>query len=118
VTHDNGSLSFYPSGIWIGWTALVAVVLATTMLLSGGILLLMRRLVGRWLILIGCVGAVANLFHPIFGSSYYYESVADLDYFLAVFPLFTAAFAFTPSTKRWCKSSRRGPAFGGPGEPG
>jgi hypothetical protein len=74
------------------------------LLLSGGILLLIRRLVGRWLILLGCAAAVAALFHPLFASSYYYRSFSSYDYFVALFPVLTAALVFAPSTRRWCGS--------------
>jgi hypothetical protein len=104
VPHDNGTFDFYPSGIWIGWIVLTEVMLATALLLSGGILLLIRKPAGRWLILIGCGAAVAALFHPLFASSYYYRSFSSIDFFFALFPVLTAALVLAPSTRRWCSS--------------
>jgi hypothetical protein len=112
VTHDNGKMEIYPAGIWIGWTVLAEVALATGLLLSGGILLLMRKPVGRWLIVIGCGAALAALLHPLFASSYWYRSFPPREYFFALFPVLTAALALAPSTKRWCTSSRRGRELG------
>jgi hypothetical protein len=105
VNHGDGTFSIYPSGIWIGWIPLTEVVLAAVLLLAGGILLLMRKRVGRWLILIGCVAAVANIYHPMFATDYWYSSFSNWDLISVFLAVLTATLALAPSTKRWCRKS-------------
>ena len=107
VEHGPSRVDIYPSGVRIGWTVLAEVVLATGLLLSGGVLLLMRKMVGRWLILVGCVAAIAALLHPVFASDYYYRSFSFSvkDCVFVLLPVLTAALAFAPSTKQWCSSN-------------
>jgi hypothetical protein len=105
VDHHNGQISIYPSGIWIGWIPLTEAVLATVLLLSGGILLLTHKQVGRWAILVGCVAAVANEFHPLFATAYWYDSYSNWDLLPVLFAVLTATLALAPTTKRWCRLS-------------
>ena len=84
------------------WFNAAALVLTVVALLSGAALLLMRKLVGRLLIVIGCLANLAVLaVQGIFPAS---DAVADIMFWpLAVFPLATIALALAPSTRRWCK---------------
>jgi len=101
VDHADGKgFDYYPSGIWIGWTALTEVILATVLLLAGGILLLMRKQVGRWVIVAGCVAVLANVFHPLIVSDYWYSSFTKWDWITISFAVVTAGLALLSSTKQ------------------
>jgi hypothetical protein len=106
VTQDDGHFLYYPAGTWVGWTALIEAALATALLLSGAILLLTRRLVGRLLIVIGCGVVIATIYRPLFLSlDYSFGDFSAVSVF-ALFPGLTMVLALAPATKRWCQSSR------------
>jgi hypothetical protein len=87
------------------WFNAAALALTVVLLLSGATLLLMRRLVGRLLIVIGCGANIAMLVvQALFPAS---DAIAEVAWpGLAVFPLATIVLALAPSTRRWCKSSQ------------
>jgi hypothetical protein len=88
------------------WFNAAAPALTVVLLLSGATLLLMRRLVGRLLIVIGCGANIAMLVvQALFPASDAIADIAAAWPVLAVFPLATIVLAMVPSTRRWCKSS-------------
>lgn len=91
--HDSG-FDYYPAGIWIGWTPLTEAVVATVLLLTGGVLILMRKRVARWLILVGCIAAFANVIHPLVADDYWYSSFSGWDLIHVALAVITAALAF------------------------
>jgi hypothetical protein len=86
------------------WFNAAALVFTVVLLLSGATLLLVRKRVGRLLVVVGCGINIAMLIvQALFPAS---DAIAEVAFpALAVFPLVTIVLALAPSTRRWCKSS-------------
>jgi hypothetical protein len=98
------------------WFNGAALALTVVLLLSGAILLLTRRRVGRLLIVIGCGVNIAMVVVQALSPAS--DAIADLEPLAFLFlpvPLVTIVLALAPSTRRWCKSSRQGLDIGGSG---
>jgi hypothetical protein len=89
--------------------------LAAVLLLPGGILLLRRRRVGRWLTVIGCGVNIAEFVLAVSmrgsGPDYLYPIPIYLFYtgdsgsafIYVLFPVVALVLALLPSTRRWCR---------------
>jgi hypothetical protein len=95
--------------MWHDWLAWLLLGVAAVFLLAGGVLLLMRRLAGRLLIVIGCGVYIAGMivgwsFGPHEGGAgRVITAVVG-----ALLMIVTAALALAPSTPRWCQSVQPG----------
>ncbi len=96
------------------WLTLAGPVLAMALLWPGSILLLLGKLVGRWLIAIGCSVVIAMMIvlhfeasylRNIFGLPYFFFGDAKAVFVFTLFPVVTMVLALTPATRRWIQSS-------------
>lgn len=96
-----------------GWGALIAItalnILAGLLLLIGTVTLLLRKMIGRWLVVAGCavsiLSTLVNLtLTPSTIAGYEYDRGVGADLVGGIFPIVTLVLALLPSTAAWIRA--------------
>lgn len=127
---------------WIGTVSIIGAVvqvILVVLLLVGAILLFMKKSVGRWMVVAGCVLAILSsiggfIFADMLMSDVMEQAGTDVDmsgvsgvmtaavgifaFVMAIPAIATLILALVPPTGRWCRQGKRPvaqPAYGPPG---
>ncbi|MGY1988950.1 hypothetical protein [Mycolicibacterium fortuitum] len=100
---------------WGGWTPLIAMtvlnIVAGLLLLVGAVTLLLRKMIGRWLVAAGCavsiVSTVISLtWTPSVIADYEYDGGVDTGLVGVFFPIATLVLVLLPSTASWIRAKQ------------
>ncbi|MEW2479509.1 hypothetical protein AB0876_07935 [Mycobacterium sp. NPDC049093] len=114
----NGS-SEVAGSAWGGWTPLIAMttlnIVAGLLLLIGTVTLLLRKMIGRWLVAAGCaVSILSTLINltwtPSAIADYEYDRGVGADLVGVIFPIVTLVLVLLPPTGAWIRAQQNPPA--------
>ncbi|WP_131812920.1 hypothetical protein [Mycolicibacterium peregrinum] len=100
---------------WGGWTPLIVMttlnILAGLLLLIGTVTLLLRKMIGRWLVAAGCavsiLSTLVNLtWTPSAIADYEYDRGVGADLVGVLFPIVTLVLVLVPSTAAWIRAKQ------------
>lgn len=108
----GGSSDVASSAAGVG-TALIAMtalnIVAGLLLLVGTVTLLLRKMIGRWLVAAGCststVSGLISLALPVLVADFWYQSTAR-DVVALIFPTVTLVLVLLPSTAAWIQAKQ------------
>ena len=97
------------------WTPLVAItglnIVAGVLLLIGTVTLLLRKMIGRWLVAAGCSASILSTlinltWTPSAIADYEYDRGVAADLVGVIFPIATLVLVLLPSTAAWIRSKQ------------